>query len=135
MGNAKSISITTDSWTSVSGNPYLSLTTHFVDQNFAIKSLPIKLKYLPESHSSYNIGAFINKSLNEFQIDKKTVSISSDSAANMIKLIDYLPDITHIPCLGHVINNLVKNNLIYDTSYQLNDLISRCRKLVGIFRA
>ncbi|CAF0743646.1 unnamed protein product [Brachionus calyciflorus] len=51
----------------------------------------------------------------------------------MIKLIDYLPDITHIPCLELEINNLVKNNLINDTSYQLNNLISRCRKLVGIF--
>lgn len=41
----KNISFTTDMWTSVNNESYISLTAHFIDDNFSLKQALLNVKY------------------------------------------------------------------------------------------
>ena len=44
--------ITSDAWTSaVNLNPYLSLTYHFIDEQWNIQALNLETMFAPESHT------------------------------------------------------------------------------------
>ncbi|RNA33178.1 zinc finger BED domain-containing 4-like [Brachionus plicatilis] len=44
-------------------------------------------------------------------------------------MIDYLQGIYHFPCMGHIINTVVKNNLVDSSNDKLKAVITRCQLL------
>ena len=60
-------------------------------------------------------------------MDKTTVVVS-DSAANMLKIMDFLdPGIHHCKCLNHVLNTVVKAEILEKTG--IKTLIEKARKI------
>ena len=49
-------SATTDMWSSYTGEPYLSYTVHFLDNEWKLKSHCLQALYLPEDHTADNIA-------------------------------------------------------------------------------
>ena len=45
---------TTDLWSSRTTEPYVSLTVHFINQDFELKSRCLQTSYFPEEHSGEN---------------------------------------------------------------------------------
>ncbi|CAF0912916.1 unnamed protein product [Brachionus calyciflorus] len=129
-----SLSVTTDCWTSESNHQFMGVTCHYVSQDNKLKQIPLCLDYMPKAHTSKNLASNLKSILSNYNIENKVASISTDSAANMIKMIDYLRGIEHFLCWGHIINTVVKNNLIESSNDKLKNVITKCRKLVGTFR-
>ncbi|RNA02652.1 zinc finger BED domain-containing 1-like [Brachionus plicatilis] len=128
------LSVTTDCWTSPANDPYMGLTCHYIDNEDQLQKIPIALKYVPESHTSQNLASSLKKVFHDYNIEHKLTSISTDSAANMIKMATFLSGKKHLPFLGHIMNIVVKKNIIDSSNESLKTLISKCRKLVGTFR-
>ena len=55
-GDLKSVSFTTDIWTSRSMDPYMCLTVHFIDANFHLHRWTPFVKPFPSSHTGLNIS-------------------------------------------------------------------------------
>ncbi|XP_072386859.1 E3 SUMO-protein ligase ZBED1-like [Diabrotica undecimpunctata] len=49
------VSITTDSWTSVSTESYMAITCHYIDQNFNLKNSILAVTKLKEHHTAENL--------------------------------------------------------------------------------
>jgi hypothetical protein len=54
--NTSKISFTSDIWTSPTQEPFMSVTAHFVDQDWRLQSYVIAFRYIPGSHTGRNIA-------------------------------------------------------------------------------
>ena len=57
LGKQSSLSLTTDMWTSRSGDGYISLTTHYITADFEMKHSNLTASHLPGTHDHTNIAA------------------------------------------------------------------------------
>lgn len=101
-------SFTTDAWSSVTLEPYLSLTIHFIDQDWNFVRFTLENRYVPDPKTGINLALVINDLLELWDLDVKDVScITTDSAANMIKMAEE-GRFPRIPCFGHLLHNGIK---------------------------
>ena len=79
------MSITSDGWSSITGDSYMSLTAHYIDHDWCLHTSCLKTQYHPESHTATNISNFLLESLAEYGLRRGNITaITTDSAANMV---------------------------------------------------
>ncbi|CAF0931624.1 unnamed protein product [Brachionus calyciflorus] len=103
---------TSDIWTSSSGDSYISLTLHFINNNNKLDQLLLDIKSFPGTHNYRTISSIIDSILDENGIKQRIASVTSDNASNMIKAFSRLKkmyqvqniDIVHIRCFAHILH-------------------------------
>lgn len=124
MVDVSRISVTSDGWSSITGDSYMSLTAHFITSNWEIRSACLKTQYHPESHTAANLAKFFTDSFHEYGLRTgNIVSITTDSAANMIAALLILPFLSTQVYLYLLIYNLLPlyktNNEVHLQFYSL----------------
>ena len=78
------LSITADIWTSKARESYLSVTLHYIDNNWEMTSFALGTFPLTESHTGESIQCWIKDLLKEFNVDSnKVVSFVHDNGSNI----------------------------------------------------
>ena len=78
------IALTTDIWTSVATQVYITVTAHFVSSNWKLRTYLLQTITSPESHTSENIGDKIKEILSNFEVGfEKIVAVVHDQGSNM----------------------------------------------------
>ena len=119
LWQAKALSITLDTWTSIQNYSYLGVTCHFFSDNTNLISRTLDIVHLPGSHTSENLSNAIFSILQEWKITDKLVAFVTDNANNMTCIKRYLVEsirnvqqknveLHHLGCLAHLINLIVK---------------------------
>ncbi|XP_056119514.1 E3 SUMO-protein ligase ZBED1-like [Rhinichthys klamathensis goyatoka] len=122
---------TTDLWSSRTTEPYMSLTVHFVTEDFEIKSRCLQTAFFPESHTAENIGEALREAVAAWGLDEtRQVCITTDNAANMVKAAD-LNKWTRLQCFGHRLHLAVENAVKKDG--RIDRAVGVCKKLVSHF--
>ncbi|XP_033931523.1 E3 SUMO-protein ligase ZBED1-like [Pseudochaenichthys georgianus] len=123
--------VTTDLWSSRTTEPYISLTVHFIDEDFTLKSRCLQTAFFPENHTSDNIAAGLREAVAAWGLDEtRQVCITTDNAANMVKAAS-LNEWTRLQCFGHRLHLAVENAVKKDG--RINRTAGVCKKLVGHF--
>lgn len=92
---------TSDLWSSRTTEPYISLTLHFIDDEFHLKSRCLTTTYFPEEHTGENIASAIKEILMSWGLcEKNQTCITTDNAANVIKAAE-LNEWMRLQCFGH----------------------------------
>ena len=74
------------------------------------------------------MSIWLEEKLEEWKVLDKTTVVVSDSAANMLKIMDFLdPSIHHCKCLNHVLNTVVKAEILEKP--EIKTLIEKARKI------
>lgn len=129
LKNVIAVSCTTDAWSSVTTDPYLSLTVHFFTPNWQLRTYCLRTIYLPESHTGENIAKMLRTILAEYDIYTNQISaFTTDNGSNMKVAIRKL-ELTRLPCFGHVLHNAI-NYSVKDVK-ELQDMLKQCRQLVS----
>ncbi len=112
MKNCKEgVATTTDGWTSLSNDGYLSLTGHGITDEWELTSFCIDILVLAERHTGEYLAEELAKLFDRWDMDKSTIpAIVTDSAANIRKCARIL-DIPNPPCFGHNLQLGVKAGL------------------------
>ncbi|KAL0958654.1 hypothetical protein HGRIS_014979 [Hohenbuehelia grisea] len=82
------VSFTFDAWTSDSGNPYLSVTGHYIDapddrpQDWELKSDQLAFSLIKGNHSGKNIGNILVRIIDRYDIHSKIGWFTSDNATS-----------------------------------------------------
>lgn len=128
---AEHISFTTDIWTSVSNDAFISLTGHCLSKDFGQKTVVLRVMPFPGSHTAAHISDMINEVIREFDIPSSKIHlIVRDNGANVVKGVEDA-GYDSLSCFLHTLQ-LVIHDCILEQRI-IKDIIADCRKLVGHF--
>ena len=102
LQKCESMALTTDAWTSVTKQSYISLTAHFISNDtFELKSFLLEVKFMPKKHTSENLFNEIRDMINEWGIDNKHIIFVSDNASDIKKALCEIGEFEWIGCFVH----------------------------------
>ena len=91
---------TTDLWSFLTSEPYLSYTIHYIDKQWNLCRKCLQTHYMPEVHTGINLQEALESTLSQWGLDpEKQVCITTDSCAN-IKLACQLLGWQCLSCYG-----------------------------------
>ena len=108
---AKSISLTTDLWSSHAKHRYLGLTATWINQNFEIMDVLLEIIYFLTSHTADAIANTIKNIIKKWEIENHVVSITIDNGANMIAAIQKLAPIKWFSYAAHTLQLAIGKGL------------------------
>ncbi|XP_027171738.1 zinc finger BED domain-containing protein RICESLEEPER 1-like [Coffea eugenioides] len=135
------ICLTSDAWTSIVTDGYLSLTAHFIDSNWLLQKKILNFSYMPPPHNGVALAEKIYSLASSWGIEKNLFSITLDNASandscvailkNQLKLKNSLVCdgmLFHVRCYAYILNLIVQYGLKeIDKSVEL---IRECVKYV-----
>ncbi|KAK9755641.1 hypothetical protein RND81_01G040400 [Saponaria officinalis] len=110
-------SLTSDCWSSVITDGYISLTAHFIDENWQLQKRVLNFSFLPPPHSGVAMSIKVTGLLREWGIENRIMSITLDNAsANDAMVASLKPDLNllsngdyfHVRCCAHILNLIVQ---------------------------
>ncbi|OMO60971.1 hypothetical protein CCACVL1_23785 [Corchorus capsularis] len=132
------ICLTSDMWTSCQNRGYLSLTAHYVDENWKLCSKVLNFCHVPPPDRANNLCGTIHGLLRDWGIEKKIFTITLDNARNMDNMQELLRSklvqqdgllsrgaYFHIRCSAHILNLIVQDGLKV-----LGDALEKARESV-----
>lgn len=129
------ISLTSDIWTSLSTQSYISSTAHFITDNWELHSCVLQTLYFPESHTGELIADKLKEICVHFSLPlEKVVAVVHDLGSNMrasLRILNGESDWASVECAAHTLQLCVKEGLEIPN---IANLLSASRKLVGHFR-
>ena len=124
----QSVSITSDIWTSVALDGYLSVTGHYIDNDWVLQNKNLSTKPMNERHSGVNIAAAIKSVATEFGIDSIPCLVT-DNASNM-SVASREAGVPHSGCFAHTLQLCVEDGLKLNPIHRA---LGAARRLVGHF--
>ena len=79
------MALTTDGWTSRATESYITITAHFINDNWEMKNYVLQTRPMHESHTGANIAEVIKEAVQEWNIPQENdcIPLVSDNASNM----------------------------------------------------
>ncbi|XP_021759556.1 zinc finger BED domain-containing protein RICESLEEPER 2-like [Chenopodium quinoa] len=118
------VSLTCDVWTACTTRGYLSLTAHFVDNDWKLRSKVLNFRHFPPPHNGHEIYNLVFSLIKDWGIERKIYSMTIDNASNMDSMVGKLQieldamaklpldgKYFHVRCSAHILNLIVKEGL------------------------
>ncbi|KAL4131395.1 hypothetical protein QTP88_008711 [Uroleucon formosanum] len=134
LRDSKSIACTSDCWSSLSQNSYITVTTHIIDDQWCLKSYTLTTHAMEESHTAVNLAHQLEDTFDKWEIGGKIMTVVTDNARNAINAVQLLTNISEtydVTCAAHSIQLAVNNGLEQDG---ITTLIQLSSKMVGHFK-
>ncbi|RXM31651.1 Zinc finger BED domain-containing protein 1 [Acipenser ruthenus] len=110
------LGMASDIWSSRANDSFISLTVHYLTEDFKMKRYLLDTPYFPEAHTVENILTKWDEVMEMFDVDGSKIKLFSvnDNARNIQAALKRIQNIVPaIPCFGHTlqlgINDAVKN--------------------------
>lgn len=128
------VSLTTDGWTARNTESYVTVTVHWLDSSWELKSAVLETVTLSESHTAQNLTVYLNKVIDAWGIRKPTnpelkIAITSDNASNIVKAIRD-GGFRGIRCFAHTVNLAAQRGLGVTS---VSNVLAHVRRLVKYF--
>ena len=125
-----SIALTTDFWTSISNDSYITITAHFIDNEWELQERLLQTRGVSGSHAADHVADLLMECAVEWDIKEKEPIVVTDNARNMVNAANQL-GWGQVGCFAHTLNLSVCRAFKVDA---LSRILARARKLVGHFR-
>lgn len=129
LSEIKHISLTTDMWTSITGDSYITVTSHFIHE-WKLCTAALSTVKMEERHTGVNIASAINSILEDYNIKNNIVCIVTDNASTMTNAAANLK-IKHLNCFAHTLQ-LVVSDMLNNPS--VKTLIDKAKDIVRTFK-
>ena len=112
LSEVESVSVTTDQWTSRAHEGYTTITAHFIDNNWQVKSPVLLTRAKPQRHTAVNLAKELEEAFDEYSISNKITAVVTDNAANIKCAVSRLGNIEDgQSCFAHTLNLCVKHGI------------------------
>lgn len=118
------ICLTSDCWSSITSDGYITLTAHFIDMDWVLQKRVLNFSLMPSPHTGVALSNKLLSMLSGWGIKMKLFSLTLDNASSndvcadflitQLKLNDALVsngEFFHIRCCAHIINLVVQDGL------------------------
>ena len=123
-----SVYLTLDLWTARSNYGYLGITCTFLDQNYNLNEIALTISHIKYPHTSENIRDAIEEILNEWNLQSKVFSITTDNGSNVKKCVKEMEGIKWHACASHTLQLVIGKGLM-----PVKKLILRVKLLINFF--
>ena len=84
---------------------YISLSAHYVTNEFKIKKLTLRIQPYKESHTGDNLNKILRKNIQEWGLNKPHIRIYfvTDDAAHIVQAVELCSEWERIPCFAHTL--------------------------------
>ncbi|KAL4113763.1 hypothetical protein QTP88_017336 [Uroleucon formosanum] len=136
LRNVKSLVCTTDGWSSMAQNSYISLTAHIINDQWISKTFTLATQVMEERHTAVNLAQKLICIFDDWEISGKVSTVITDNAKNVVNAVNLLPltidnEDMDVTCAAHSLQLAIKTALKYET---FSELIKQCSALVGHFK-
>jgi hypothetical protein len=132
LAGAKAISMTTDGWTSRATESYITVTAHYITDDWTIENPVLQTRQMHESHTGANLAKVLKLAVAEWKLERPfgIIPIVTDNASNIVNGVKEAAIGPHIRCLAHTVN------LAAQRGVQVNNMsrvLGRVRRVVSFF--
>lgn len=134
LKSANNIACTSDCWSSLSQDSYITVTAHMINDEWYPKSYTLTTHKMEESHTASNLAYQLENTFEKWEIDQKVITVVTDNAKNVLNAVQMLSNVSEtndLTCAAHTVQLAVKYGLQQDN---LNLLITQCSKIVSHFK-
>ncbi|KAL2901686.1 putative AC transposase [Bienertia sinuspersici] len=118
------VCFTCDCWSACTTRGFLTLTAHFIDNNWSLKSRILNFCYFPPPHRGVDIYLFVVGLIKEWSLERKAFYITCDNAGAMDVIVARLKSdllsfgtllvagrFFHVRCSAHILNLIVQSGM------------------------
>jgi hypothetical protein len=131
LSTVPNVALTSDIWTSGATQAYVTVTVHFITEDWKMECKVLLTREMPERHTGVHIQERLLEASKEWKIEEKVVAVVHDNAANMVLASELLEEWGDLECFGHTLQLAL--NAALDLS-PISRLTAICRKIVGHFK-
>lgn len=134
LKSANNIACTSDCWSSLSQDSYITVTAHMINDEWCPKSYTLTTHKMKESHTASNLAYQLENTFEKWEIDQKVITVVTDNAKNVLNAVQMLSNVSEtndLTCAAHTVQLVVKYGLQQDN---INLLITQCSKIVSHFK-
>ncbi|XP_049451338.1 E3 SUMO-protein ligase ZBED1-like isoform X1 [Epinephelus fuscoguttatus] len=112
MLHGEKLALTTDGWSSLATESYVTVTAHFIDEDWEMRNVVLDTSELQTAHTAANVSTCIDSILRDYHVEWESVlAITTDNATNYVNAVERYLGITDIPCMAHTINLATRKGL------------------------
>lgn len=133
------MSLTTDAWTACTNQAYLSITLHWIDEQWCMQQILLDIIPIHENHTGLALAKNFLNTLKDYNIADKILAVTTDNAANMVTFGQHLSNMLaneynnnefmHLRCAAHILNLAVQAGIKL-----INEPIEKARKFSSKIR-
>ena len=118
------ICLTSDVWTAVTTQGYMTVTAHYVDEKWKLNSKLLSFCELDSPHSGFELSGKLLGVLKDWGIESKIFSLTLDNASSNDSMVRILKErlnlqngllcqgeFFHVRCCAHILNIIVQEGL------------------------
>ena len=122
-----SVSIQLDGW-SQHHHGYIGLLVNYITKGWRRAKLCLACSPYDSSHTGANIARWVEMECDKWGITDEVGVVTTDTASNMLKMMEYLPiHFIHGGCLNHILQLVINDELLEKPS--IKSLIKTCRHI------
>lgn len=136
--NSAAVSFTTDMWSSLRMEAYMTVTAHFITEDWRLECLVLETKHMEETHTAANIAKRLSEVADATGIPGlKRVAVVHDNAASMVLCAEILEKddewakFKGVRCSGHTLQLCINAALKQDPICRT---VAAARRLVAHFK-
>ena len=131
LNDVSDVAITTDAWTSLATESYVTVTVHYTTKGWQMKSVVLDTSELDERHSAENLAIRLELVKADWNLEGKIRVCVRDNAFNQAAAGRLIDDWEDLPCFAHTLQLAVNAGFALE---EVNELIKKSGKLVGFFK-
>ena len=129
LEKAVNISITT--WTSLRTHSYVTITAHFIDKSWELKTIVLDTSEMDEKHIAENLTIRLELVKMEWSLEGRISVCVIDNASNQVAADRLCNEWEDLPCFAHTLQLAVHEGLAI---HELDKLVKVASKLLGYFK-
>ncbi|XP_029958862.1 zinc finger BED domain-containing protein 1-like isoform X2 [Salarias fasciatus] len=130
LSTAQRVALTCDGWTSRATESYITITSHYISDNWEMVTHVLQTRAMHESHTGSNIADVLKKAIEEWGLQDKDPAIVTDNASNMTVAAE-LASMLHFKCFAHTLNLASQRALKLPA---VQRLLGKVRRITNFFR-
>ncbi|CAG9840430.1 unnamed protein product [Diabrotica balteata] len=131
LSEVDAVCLTTDGWTSINNQSFISITVHFIDDDNGkqiIKSYLLGCIPFDERHTTENVSDQLKIQADEWGISNKIACVISDNAANITAAIK-ATSWALFPCFAHTFNLVLQAGIM-----EIQEQVNKVKAIVQFFK-
>lgn len=114
LSNAQRVAITVDGWTSCATDSYVTVTAHYIDDEWVLQNYVLQTRVFNEAHTGNNLAVLLQNVCREWNINIKDTALVTDNAKNMMLAGVGAEMDPHVRCITHTLNLASQKSLKLD---------------------